>query len=160
MDARVISPLAIRFVSIDPELADRARREGRAPQYGHPATREVATGTGPCRQCLRTFAVGRDERVLFTYNPVRPEEGLPDPGPVFVHAEPCSRYDEGLPDDTRALPLFVEGYGDGSWLVRRAPVEDGDVERAAARLFADPAIGYLQLRHAKAGCFIARIERA
>jgi hypothetical protein len=149
-----------RILPIDAELAERVRRERRSPQYGHPATVERATGTGPCRQCLRTFRVGEENRILFTYNPVRPDDGLPDPGPVFIHADPCAAFEGAdLPEDLRVLPLFVEGYGQASWLVRRAPVEGGDVAAAAARLFADPAIDYAQLRHAKAGCFIARLER-
>jgi hypothetical protein len=89
-----------------------------------------------------------------------PQYGPPATGPVFIHADPCAAFEGAdLPEDLRVLPLFVEGYGQASWLVRRAPVEGGDVAAAAARLFADPAIDYAQLRHAKAGCFIARLER-
>ena len=160
MDASATAPVAIRFVPIDAAFADRVRVEHRSPQYGHPATVEVAKGTGPCRRCLRTFHVGEEDRILFTYNPVPPEYGLPDPGPVFIHASACTGFDAAeLPEDLRALPLFVEGYGEASWLVRRAPVDNGDVAAAAARLFADPAIDYAQLRHGQAGCFIARLER-
>ena len=43
--------------------------------------------------------------------------------------------------------------------MRRERVVHGDVEAAASKLFADPAIDYLQLRNAEAGCFIARVER-
>ena len=43
--------------------------------------------------------------------------------------------------------------------MRRERVVDGEVKAAASKLFADPAIDYLQLRNAEAGCFIARVER-
>ena len=152
--------MTVRFLPIDPVLADQVRREGRSPQYGHPATVERAKGYGPCRQCLHTFRTGEEDRILFTYNPVRPGDGLPDPGPVFIHKDACATFEgASLPEDLLALPLFLEGYGQASWLVRREPVESGDVEGAAARLLADPAIDYLQLRNAEAGCFIARVER-
>jgi hypothetical protein len=152
--------VTLRILPIDAALADQVRRELKSPQYGHPATVERAKGYGPCRQCLRTFRTGEEDRILFTYNPMRPADGLPDPGPVFIHKEPCAGFDgPALPEDLRALPLFLEGYGEASWLVRRVRVEHGDVEAAAAQLFADPAIDSVQLRNAEAGCFIARVER-
>jgi len=152
--------MSLRFLPIEPALADRVRQELRSPQYGHPATVEPAKGYGPCRQCLRTFRAGEEDRILFTYNPVPKDAGLPDPGPVFIHKDACTPFaDAALPADLLALPLFLEGYGEASWLVRRERVVDGDVEGAASKLFADPAITSAQLRNAEAGCFIARIER-
>jgi hypothetical protein len=152
--------MSLRFLPIEPAIADRVRQELRSPQYGHPATVERAKGYGPCRQCLRTFLTGEEDRILFTYNPVPKDAGLPDPGPVFIHKDACAPFaDEALPADLVALPLFLEGYGEASGLVRRERVVDGDVVAAAAKLLADPAIDYLQLRNAEAGCFIARVER-
>ena len=124
--------MTLRVLPIDAVIADQVRRELRSPQYGHPATVERARSYGPCRQCLRTFRSGEEDRILFTYNPVPKDAGLPDPGPVFIHKDPCTPF---------------EG------------VERGDVEAAAARMLADRAIDYVQLRNAEAGCFIARIER-
>jgi hypothetical protein len=60
---------ALRYTGIAAELADAVRRTQRSPQYGHPAHRERAQGYGPCRLCLHTFAVGEEERILFTYQP-------------------------------------------------------------------------------------------
>ena len=152
--------MTLRILSIDPAIALAVRQDLRSPQYGHPATVERARGYGPCRQCLHTFRTGEEDRILFTYNPVPPTGGLPDPGPVFIHKDPCVAFDGvALPEDLLAIPLFLEGYGQASWLVRRERVEGGDLEAAAGRLFADPAIDYAQLRNAEAGCFIARVER-
>jgi hypothetical protein len=150
-----------RIVPIDAGLADRARRELRSPQYGHPATVEVAAGSGPCRQCLRTFRTGEDRRLLFTYNPVPKTRGLPQPGPIFIHADPCAPFDgAGVPPELRGLPLFLEGFGRGSWTVRREPVDAGAIEADIAAMLRDPAIELVQIRNAEAGCFIARVERA
>ncbi len=151
--------IPFRIVPIDSELADRARRERRSPQYGHPATLAVATGTGPCRQCLRTFRIGEEARLLFTYNPV-PAGGLPQPGPVFIHAEPCEPFaGPGVPPELRGLPLFLEGFGRGTWTVRRERVDGGTIEADIAAMLSDPAIELVQIRNAQAGCFIGRIER-
>ena len=152
---------AFRIVPIDADLAGRARRERRSPQYGHPATVALATGYGPCRQCLRAFRAGEEQRMLFTYNPVPTTSGLPQPGPIFIHAEPCQAFDgPGIPPDLRGLPLFLEGFGRGTWTVRREPVDGDAMEADIAAMLRDPAIELLQIRNAEAGCFIARVDRA
>jgi hypothetical protein len=150
-----------RIRPIDAALADRARREMRSPQYGHPAAVEVARGYGPCRQCLRTFRTGEEDRLLFTYNPVPTESGLAQPGPIFIHKDACRPFDgPGVPPELRGLPLFLEGFGRGTWTVRREPVDATAIEADIVAMLRDPAIELLQIRNAEAGCFIARVERA
>lgn len=149
-----------RIVPIDAGLAARARREQRSPQYGHPATVEIAKGSGPCRQCLRTFRIGEEQRLLFTYNPVPAGAGLPQPGPIFVHADACAAFaDAGVPPELRTLPLFLEAFGRGTWTVRREPVDAQSIEADIAAMLRDPGIELVNIRHAEAGCFIARVER-
>ncbi len=132
-----------------------------SPQYGHPAHAELATGYGPCRLCLRTFQVGRDERVLFTYQPFTDPDALPAPGPVFIHQEPCERYDGvELPEALRPLPLALEGYGDGGVVLVQRRVGMGPFEAVLEGVFDVPEVRYAHLRNAEAGCFIARIDRA
>jgi hypothetical protein len=152
--------LTFRIVPIDAELADRARREHRSPQYGHPATVEIAKGSGPCRQCLRTFRIGEEQRLLFTYNPVPKTSGLAQPGPIFIHAETCEPFQgPGVPPQLRGLPLFLEAFGRGTWTVRREPVDGEAIEADIAAMLRDPAIELVQIRNAEAGCFIARADR-
>jgi Protein of unknown function (DUF1203) len=151
--------IPFRIVPIDAATADRVRREQRSPQYGHPATTEIARGYGPCRQCLRTFRVGEESRLLFTYNPVQ-GGGLPQPGPVFIHEESCTPFaGPGFPEELRALPLFLEGFGRGTWQVRREPADGAAIEADIAAMLRDPVIELVQIRNAEAGCFIARVER-
>jgi hypothetical protein len=152
--------MSFRVISLAPELVASVRRERRSPQFGHPAIAEVATGTGPCRSCLRLFEVGREERLLFTHRPtVGP--GTPGaPGPVFVHAADCDRFEgDGFPDDLRRLPIIVEGRtGDGR--VLRADLAPGAAATALIEAtLADPEVEFLFLRHGEAGCHIARAER-
>ena len=149
-----------RLRPIDADVADRVRHERRSPQYGHPATVEVAKGYGPCRQCLRTFRTGEEHRMLFTYDPVPRGQGLPQPGPIFIHEDPCAAFEgEGIPADLRTLPLVLEAFGRGTWLVRREPVDAASIEADIAAQLRDPAIELVQIRNAEAGCFIARVER-
>lgn len=153
--------LLYRVSGIPEQVATSVRSELRAPGYGHPAHAEIATGYGPCRLCLQTFTVGVDERLLFTYQPFTDPTALPAPGPVFIHREPCERYDAfGLPDDLRLLPLVVEGYSDRGMIVCQHRVGSANVDAVLSEVLDLPETRYAHLRNGEAGCFIARVERA
>ena len=142
------------------EIADEVRRTRVAPGYGHPAHQELARGTGPCRCCLRTFTPGKDERLLFTYRPPS-GDALTAPGPVFIHAQHCQAWDgEGFPDGLRALPLAFEARAAGSRVLGVNADGGRSAEQQIADLFGSDAPHWLYLRHAEAGCFIARVDRA
>ena len=147
--------------AIPDEISRAARTTLKSPQYGHVAQVDVASGTGPCRQCLKTFEVGRERRILFTYNPFDGVDPYPTPGPIFVHEEPCATHnsENGFPEGLRQLPLIFEGYGRDRWLEAREKVNDGAAETAIEKIFQLPAVEYIHVRHAQAGCFIAHISR-
>jgi Protein of unknown function (DUF1203) len=149
-----------RYAGIPSTIVAEARQSLRSPQYGHPAHREVASGYGPCRHCLRTFVVGQEERLLFTYQPIHEPGGLPAPGPVFVHAGSCERYDSTVfPPDIAVLPLVIEGFRAGGTLVVQERVAAEPPEAVVARVLGVEGVVYAHLRNAEAGCFMARVER-
>jgi len=152
---------SIRIVAIPTEVAESVRATMKAPGYGHPAYVELATGHGPCRHCLRTFSVGEDRRILFTYDRFSEVESLPLPGPVFIHAGVCERYPEaaGFPEDLRAHSHTLEAYKRGRFLLAQEYVTNGNVELAIERLFAHPDVDYIHVNNTEAGCFDFRIER-
>jgi len=146
---------------IPQQIADEARRTRRSPGYGHPAHHEIARGTGPCRCCLRPFVPGVEERLLFTYRPGGDDSSLMAPGPVFIHAAHCAAYaGTDFPEELRALPLAFEARAEGSRVVALAHDPAVSAESQISRLLASRETGWLHLRHAEAGCFIARIDRA
>ena len=149
-----------RVIPIAEDLALKVRESRRSPQYGHPAHTEMATGYGPCRQCLRTFRTGQEGRILFTYNPFDGLDPYPSPGPVFIHEESCGSYaSAGFPEELRTIPMVLEGYGEERWLVAQERIRDGAVEPAIETLLARPEVKYLHVRNLEAGCFIATVER-
>jgi hypothetical protein len=154
--------LPIRIVAIPTEVAKAVRATLRAPVYGFPALAEVATDDAPCRHCLRTFIAGKDRRILFTYDRFAGVESLPQPGPIYVHAEACERYAEqnGFPEELRGSPRTVEAYGRGRRLLAQEHVSNGIFEPVIEKLFASPEVDYLQVNSTTAGCFPFRIERA
>ena len=153
---------SIRVVAIPTETVERVRATLRAPVYGFPAHAEVATDDAPCRHCLRTFKAGKDRRILFTYDRFAGIESLPQPGPVYVHEDPCPRYSEdaGFPEELRGSPRTVEAYARGRRLLAQEFVADSKFEPVIEKLFACRDVIYLQVNSTTAGCFTFRIERA
>jgi hypothetical protein len=104
--------------------------------------------------------VGKENRLLFTYNPFSGVDPYPSPGPVFVHEEDCGSFDSEsvFPADLRTLPLVLEGYGRERWIVARERPAADDIEAAIGQLF-NQAIEYIHIRNGEAGCFIASVNR-
>ena len=150
-----------RVVAVGDSIADAVRKTMKSPGYGHPAHVETATGHGPCRQCLRTFSIGKERRILFTYDAFHGKEDLPLPGPVFIHEDRCERYpeDAGFPSDMLEHRLTLNAYGAGRALVAQKYVVDGAVEPEIQRLLADGNVGYIHVRDTVAGCYDFLIER-
>jgi hypothetical protein len=150
--------LRYRISGIPESLGHEVRSTLRSPQYGHPAHVETATGYGPCRQCLKTFREGDEERILFTYQPFS-APALPAPGPVFIHREACDRFDElEFPEELRSIPMVVESYAASGEMLERCYAGEEPIERVLERHAGDPRAEYLHLRNAEAGCFIASVQ--
>ena len=154
-------PQPFRVAAIPTKVADLVRSTMRSPGYGHPAHAELATGYGPCRHCLRDFQIGKERRILFTYDPFYGLEPLPLPGPVFIHAEPCERFSEsgGFPEDIRSHRLTFVAYGAGRRLLSEVYVDNRDEEPIIAESFARTDVTYLHVRDTEAGCYDFRIDR-
>jgi hypothetical protein len=150
-----------RIVAIPESVAESVRATRKSPFARHPTHTEVARGHGPCRLCLRTFRVGLERRILFTYDPFADIESLPLPGPVFIHEAPCSRYreDGGFPDELRSHGLTLNAYQRPRILRAQEYVTNGEVEFVVARLWERPDIDYIHVRDTEAGCYDFRIER-
>ena len=151
----------VRILAIETEIALQVRATLKAPVYGFPAHLEVAEDAAPCRHCLRTIAP-KERRILFTYDRFTGKESLPQPGPVYIHADGCPRYPEsaGFPEELRGSPRTVEAYALGRRLKGQEYVADGRFEPIIEKLFADRDVDYLQINSTTAGCFTFRIERA
>lgn len=153
--------MSYQVIPIPAEIANVTRKTLVSPQYKSlKADVSAATGYGPCRSCLRVFEQGKDHRIYLTYNAFDGHSSLPDPGPIFIHQNECVRFDgDGFPPDILDLPVYLEAFGDASFLIRRDRMEPEKVDVQIAELFSNPAVKFINLRNAEAGCFIARVER-
>lgn len=149
-----------KVVPIPSEIARSVRENMRSPQYGHQAFADVANSYGPCRQCLKIFIKGEEERILFTYNAFENLSNLPLPSPVFIHKNECEPFAEnGFPPELLDLPMLFEAFGDESELVKREAAEKKNIGKQIAELLTVSGVNYINIRNAEAGCFMARIER-
>jgi hypothetical protein len=151
----------VRIVAIETEIAEQVRATLKAPIYGFPAHLEIAEDEAPCRHCLRTI-IPTERRILFTYDRFTGKESLPQPGPVYIHADGCRRYPESasFPEDLRNSPRTMEAYAPGRKLQAQEYVTDGRFEPILEKLFANPDVNYVQVNSITAGCFTFRIDRA
>lgn len=150
-----------KVVAVPESISTEVRETLVSPQYKSlTANVSVANGYGPCRSCLRVFEQGTDRRIYLTYNSFDGLSDLPDPGPIFIHENECSRFDsEGFPPDLLDLPIYLEAFADESRLAERVPMGAESVDSQIERLFSNEAVRFINVRNAEAGCFIARVER-
>ena len=150
-----------KIVAISTEVAAAVRQTMRAPVYGFPAHKELVTDAAPCRHCLRLITPQVDDAILFTYDRFTGVEELPQPGPIYMHAKKCFRYDEGggFPEELRGSARTLEAYARGRRFIAQEYVTDGAFEVAIEHLFSNREVDYLQVSSTTAGCFTFRIER-
>jgi Protein of unknown function (DUF1203) len=140
-------------------VATHVRESGQDPVWGHSVLTEPATGFGPCRLCLHTFREG-ELRTLFTHDSYAGVSEFPQPGPVYIHADGCDRYDgDGFPPDLRALALTFEGVAAGPRVVALERTHGEGIENVIERLLDLPEVDYVNVRNTEAGCFVARVDR-
>jgi len=151
-----------RIIAVPTSVAEAVRTSRESPGYGHPVSSEIARGHGPCRHCLRTFRVGEDRRLLFTYDPFAGLEPLPLPGPVFIHEVRCPRHPEeaALPDALLEHRLTLNAYGQGRRLRAQEYVSGDRFEHVVERLLARPSVDYVHVHDTEAGCYDFRVEPA
>lgn len=116
----------------------------------------------PCRRCLRDAEPG-ERVVLLSYDPFDAPADSPyrQPGPIFVHAHPCSREASGrLPDQLTRRMLSVRAFDDRHVMLGGVVVQGEELERTVERLLEDGAVAYLHVHNAGPGCFATRIDRA
>jgi hypothetical protein len=153
---------AFRIKAMPTEVAERVRAAKDGKAFGFPVYAEAATEDAPCRHCLRKIKAHVDRRILFTYDRFSGVESLPQPGPIYIHAEKCEAYppDAGFPPELRDSPRTLEGYSRGRRLVTQEYGSNGDFEMLLQKLFARADVDYVQVNSTTAGCFTFRVERA
>jgi hypothetical protein len=154
---------AFHCIAIETQTAERFRRTG-LDDSGNPIRRMAATATGsfPCRHCLRLAEPG-ETMLLGSYHLPRPRGIYWTPSPVFVHETACVRAQPSneLAPIVRASALVsVRAYDSADQcLYDLGQVCAGrDVDDPLTRALADPRTAFVNIHTARPGCWLARVE--
>ncbi|MBB4953444.1 hypothetical protein H4S14_001288 [Agrobacterium vitis] len=153
---------SIIFTPMPDDLA-RAYRSGATDAYGCPPERGLSPGGYQCRHCLGPIAEGAPYLTL-AYRPFPTLQPYAETGPIFIHAEECTGYDQGdiLPPMLDSPDYIVRGYGHDDRIVygTGAVTETARITSRAQELLERAEIAYVHVRSARNNCFQCRIDRA
>jgi hypothetical protein len=154
--------MRLHIQGIPTDDVERIRR-GEPDANGQPALTRIAEGlANPCRHCLGLIADG-DRKLVLAYRPFDTPQPYAETGPIFLHADPCQRYDGGaLPDWFVFLdPAIVRGYDAVDWIRYDTGrvVAGPELDAACRAILADPTVAYVHVR-SKYNCFQCRVDRA
>lgn len=149
-----------RVVPLPTELADAARRAAEAGASDHAIISVTSPNEAPCRHCLRWAHPG-EQVILFPYASIPAGRPYSETGPIFVHAQPCPRYEstEQYPADFREGRV-IRAYDREQNMIAAENVNGRDPETVIEKLFTNPEAESIQVRSADRGCYTFRIERA
>jgi hypothetical protein len=158
-NAAVVTGLRIRGIPAG-EVA-RIRR-GEPDANGQPALKRIAEGLmNPCRHCLRLITQG-DRKLVLAYRPFRALQPYAETGPIFLHEDPCDRYDRDvLPAWFDYLdPAIVRGYGADDWIRydTGSVVPGRELTAACQSILSDATVAYVHIR-SKYNCLQCRVDR-
>src|SRR4030095_5296322 len=147
-----------RIVPLSTDVAEGARRLAKTGEPDHTIVIAHSPTGYPCRHCLRWAKPG-ERVILFTYASVPPSRPYSETGPIFVHAEPCQRYDaiHGYPPDFRNGRVF-RAYDADYNMIDAVVVNGSEPEAVIEKLFENPETKFLQARSVTRGCYTFGVE--
>ena len=80
---------------------------------------------------------------------------------IFVREGATQRFEalNQVPDALRRRLLSLRAFDAAGMMVDADVVEGTQIEGLIERLFGDPAADFIQVHHARRGCYAARVER-
>lgn len=153
--------MTIAFTAMPTKDAARLWRGG-TDAYGLVPETRTADGPGyPCRHCLRNIDAG-DELLVLAYRPFPELQPYAETGPIFLHKQPCKRYEasEVLPPILSSPDYIVRGYGTDDRIVygTGAVTPTERIRDRAEEMLARSDVAYLHVRSARNNCYQCRID--
>ncbi len=147
-----------RIVPLATEIADAARGRLAARAPDHALVTADSPNGYPCRHCLQWAEAG-EQLILFPFASV--ENGpYQERGPIFVHAEPCTRYTgtERYPEAFRNERV-IRAYDNRNFMIDARVVNGEGPEQVIDELLGNPDAAFLHVRSATRGCYTMGVER-
>ena len=156
--AKAMTKSNFQVVALPTAVADAARKTATENRPDHRVMVVESPNSAPCRHCLQWAKPG-DRVILFSYDAIPAGRPYSERGPIFVHAEPCPRYeDEVYPAEFRHGRAFRAYNATNDLIDARLP--NGETpEAVVAKLFENPDTAFVHARSATHGCYTFKIER-
>src|SRR5438093_5652600 len=149
-----------RIIPLATEIADAARCAVNSGAADHTLITVDSPESSPCRHCLRWAQPG-ERVILFPYASIPAGHPYSETGPIFVHAEPCERYDatREYPAEFRNGRVF-RAYNANYNMIDAQIANGSKLEAVIEKLFQNPDTTFVDARSVTRGCFTFRIQRA
>ncbi len=148
-----------RIEALPTSIAELARSSSH-DDYGNALAPEVQPSPGnPCRHCLRRARAG-ERLLLFSYSPLERQTPYKEVGPIFVHADGCSRYElaNEFPVDFLG-PIVLRAYDTEQRICDVSVVTDATNAERATALLAKQRVAFVHARSYTHGCYLFRLDR-
>ena len=151
--------LNFQIVPLATEVAEAARRAAVAGTSDHAVIIADSANGFPCRHCLRWAQPG-ERVILFPYPAIPPGHPYSESGPIFVHAEPCERYDatSEYPSAFRNGRVF-RAYNANYVMIDAEVVNGSEPEAVVEKLLQNPETAFVHARSVTHGCYTFGVER-
>jgi len=148
------------IVPLASEIADAARQAAAHGAGDHAIIVADSPHGFPCRHCLH-FARPGERMILFPYAAIPAGHPYSETGPIFVHAEPCLRYDavNEFPDELRQGRV-LRAYNSKFDMIDAEVVDGCEPKEVVERFLQNPVTAFVDARSVTRGCYTFRMERA
>jgi hypothetical protein len=121
--------------------------------------RLAADDSAPCRVTLGNVPVG-EPVLLLTFEHQAAPSLYRGSGPIFVREGALeTEATDRIPESFRARLYSARSYTPDGWMIDADIAPGTGLEGLIGHLFADPAVAYLHLHHARRGCYACRVDR-
>ena len=147
-----------QVIALSTEVAEAARRRATENVSDHRVVVVDSPHTAPCRHCLQWAEPG-ERVILFPYDAIQQGRPYSERGPIFVHADPCPRYEESRYPKQFGQGRVFRAYNSASDLIDACLPNGEAPEAVIAKLFENPETAFVHARSATHGCYTFKVER-
>src|ERR1044072_8779 len=142
-----------RVVPLQTKIAAAARAAAKAGAADHAVIITDVPQAYPCRHCL-TWAKLGERMILFPFASVPAGHPYSESGPIFVHADPCERYQatDEYPADFRE-GRAVRAYNSQCDMIAAEVANGLGPEALIERFLQMPETAFIHIRSATRGCY-------
>lgn len=154
-----MKPPNFRIVPLRTEVAETARAAAKAGAPDHSVMTADSAQAYPCRHCLRWAEPG-ERMILFPFAAIPPGRPYSESGPIFVHADPCERYQvvNEFPVAFRKGRVVRAYNSQHDMIAAEVPNGEGP-EAVIERFLQTTETAFVHVRSVSHGCYTMKVER-